>query len=194
MAAPDYLPITWLDIADCGPVPAGLPEVRGGAAREHPSRGAEARLARLQVVATAVDRPQAPWQFGALGVLVGDLIGGRTEQARAGVGGVERCRGVPFGDLDLLEDEGEVGGVQIEALTVGRLGRCRRESWQDAGAQESRAEARDHPRRPAPRSLSSSLSPHGPACHDGSSSSVGMGRNWHRRRLLTARSRVLHRV
>jgi hypothetical protein len=145
MAAPDYLPITWLDIADCGPVPAGLPEVRGGAAREHPSRGAEARLARLQVVATAVDRPQAPWQFGALGVLVGDLIGGRTEQARAGVGGVERCRGVPFGDLDLLEDEGEVGGVQIEALTVGRLGRCRRES---AGRRRP-GEPRRSPRPPS---------------------------------------------
>ncbi len=123
--------------------PAGTPSARrnvgmGGAGRAGPRR--ERRTAGEQVVARAVDGPQP---VGA--EPVGDLVRPGADQGPARVLG-RQGRGVVLGDLDLLQDEREVGGRDREALTHRRRtgGACgvRRERGQPDG-QETRGDGGD---------------------------------------------------
>ena len=84
------------------------------------SAAPQLRLARLQVVAepSTVRSPQGSSRPCPV---AGIWFGPRAEQGRAGVGGVVAVAAW-FGDLDLLEDEPQVGGVQVEALPTARAG------------------------------------------------------------------------
>ena len=102
--------------------------------REHRVRSTELLLPGKQVVAGAVDGPQTPGQLGTLLVAVGDLVRTGAEQGAARV--LRRgAHGVRLGDLDLLQDEPEVGAVQVEPLPdrcrVGRPGGQGREQGRD---------------------------------------------------------------
>ena len=93
----------------------GLVVLRGHQTRELVVGRAEPLLARDQVVAGAVDGAQAPRQELALRT-GGNLQRSVPTQRRARVG--HRARpGVFLGDLDLLEDEPQVGRVHVEPLT-----------------------------------------------------------------------------
>ena len=105
----------------------GAAELRRRRPREDGVGCAELLLAGDQVVAGAVDGPQAPGQVDALLVAVGDLVRPGAEQRAARLLGRSGGR-MRLGDGDLPEDEPQVGPVEVEALADrGRMGSRRQE-------------------------------------------------------------------
>ena len=90
---------------------------------------------------------RSPYEVSA----IGDLVGARADQRPAGAGGRRRVGDVGLGDLDLLEDEGQVGRRDGEALADGRHGRLGGERHRGG----LRAPARTNPSRPPRTSRSS---------------------------------------
>jgi hypothetical protein len=122
----------------------GRREGRAQQAREDGVRGAEAALARDQVVVLAGDRAQSIREQR-----VGDLIRARAGQRSAG--------GVRLGDLDLLQHEVQVGPDQRRGLRL-RGGRAAQKSCTqhatESGANASPAQLESHDRRSSVMGLS----------------------------------------
>ena len=106
-----------------------------GETREGRVRRAEVLPTGDQVVARAVDGPQT---VGGQGIR--DLIGSRPDERPAGVRGRERI-GVVLADLDLLEDERQVGRGDDKALAHGSRGGTGHDGGQARATGRSRAVA-----------------------------------------------------